>query len=66
MPEKGSKKKKNKPIPVQYEASPYEKYVGEKRKRNRERLKEICGDDCDILKRNSISIKVSILFNLFL
>jgi hypothetical protein len=26
-------------------------------------LKEICGNGCDLLKRNAISIKVSNLFN---
>ncbi len=65
-PKKGNKKKKNEPTPVQYEPSSYEKHANENRKRNIERLKEVGGDDFDLLKRNAISTKVSNFFNLCL
>ncbi len=42
--------------PVQYEPSSYEKYAEEKRRRNKERLREICGDDFNQLKINTMKV----------
>ena len=54
-PKKGKRKKKEL-TPVQYEPSSYEKYVEEKRRRNKERLREICGDDFNQLKIHTMKV----------